>query len=434
MALVFQDVLDTVRTSGERELQDQAGTLDAHLHARSTMVLFALLGHQQLLSQTQAFDSRVVLDCLTDSDEQEVTAFLKLFEDGDLRVALYGANTLWEAFRANIARMELSGWPEIHDPRSKKEDPERKKALVETVLGSSDGKALPDSARATVDAIRRLSDYVSRAPARFKHRAAKTNLQLQDYLDIEFRRILQSHKEEDARLTAVLSDLCALRKKDGSPEHGRSVHYAVIREKSEQMNLSQSERDTLISAVDFAYNTVMSHSVGAPQFRLTTRRRRAFRTIARKSQGFAALVPRETFKGIENCSWDSLYRFAREWQDHNFHSRLRRAAGASFLVSVLEDRSAWAMLAPLSATALRLAQTFILGEIFVAAGELTSEKFEEALPEDFKDTMIERLNGRLGLEELVQRPAEKLASSKHRKRIRRALDSVRLRTGPEKSL
>jgi len=120
MAIVYQDVLDTVRTSYERQKGDRKGAETAHLHAKGSMVLYALLGFQQRLSQTQAFDSVVFLECCREEDEEEASAFFELIRIGVFQVALLNQPSLLTAFRSKLQTIELSAWdgmdnPELHD-------------------------------------------------------------------------------------------------------------------------------------------------------------------------------------------------------------------------------------------------------------------------------------------------------------------------------
>jgi hypothetical protein len=392
MAVIFQDVLDTVRTSHTRLQSDSHGAGIAHLHAKGSMLLYALLGHQLRISQSHAFDSSVILDCCLDSTAEEAAAFLALVEKGQFQVGLRDKSLL-DALRSNLDKMELSAWPEVDRPEVRDAQnrvvqpagPLRTE-LIHYVNSGAGGQALPDSVKAKVEAVRRLDAALRNSPVQPRAANVAQEFQLQAFIADYFERA-QATVSEPPQIVAALEALDSLK------TNGRSAHYARIRE----LDLPQDDKAYLMSIVDIGYNRVISRSLETRQVVLTAEQPKALRSVAEPDPSiqFIGLSPAKAFPHLSTCSWDNLLRFLTSVAALPPEDQKREAEVAKFLARIESEHGLWAVLPRISPFVVELLLEWIPDVVANAASEgLVGIPASDILPSCYlqgaKDT-LERL-------------------------------------------
>ena len=345
MAVIFQDVLDTVRVSHNRLLSDKRGTGMAHLHAKGSMLLYALLGHQLRISQSHAFDSSVILDCCLDSDPNEAESFFKLVERGYFQVGLRN-NSLLDALGSNLDKLELSAWPEVDLPEVR--DAENhvtqpagpiRTELIHYIKSGVGGKALPDDVRAKVEAVKRLDAALRTSSIKPRAEDVPPETQLQTFIENYVKQARASNSEPPS-IMAALEALDALK------TNGRSRHYGKIRE----LQLPQQEKAYLMSIVDIGYNRVISRSLQTRQVVLTAEQPRALRTVAAPdpSVQYIGLSVTKVFPHLNTCTWEDLRRFLTETGKLPPGDQAREAEVSRFLARIESEHGLWAVLPKVS--------------------------------------------------------------------------------------
>jgi len=427
MAVIFQDVLDTVRTSHTRLQSDKRGTGMAHLHAKGSMLLYALLGHQLRISQSHAFDSSVILDCCLDSDPNEAESFFKLIEKGHFQVGLR-SNTLLDALRSNLDKMELSAWPEVDRPEIR--DAENKVTqsagpvrteLIHYINSGVGGQALPDGVKAKVEAVRRLDAVLRTSPVKSKAMDVPREFQLQAFIENYLQRARASNCESPSLMVA-------LEALDNLKTNGRSRHYGKIRE----LQPPQEEETYLMSIVDIGYNRVISRSLQTRQVVLTAPQPKALRSLAAPDPSiqFIGLSPAKAFPHLNTCTWDDLRRFLVSVANLPPGDQEREAEVAKFLARIESEHGLWAVLPKVSPFVVELLLEWIPDVAANAASEgLMGVPAGDILPSCYiqaaKDTLERLLDPLEAKAELSLPPAAIPAMKKALEAVREPAEKVK---------
>lgn len=416
MPVVYHDVLDTARTSRGREKTNPQGMGVAHLHAKGSMVLYALLGYRQRISQTQAFDSTVILDCCCDERAEETDAFFKMVQGGFFQVGLFGHTSLLAAFRKRLDTMTLAAWPEVDDPAEYDEagnvvrvaGPKRTE-LIQLMDGKSEGLNLPDSVRANVEAVKRLDAALQCSREKIAAVTAPQKFQLSEWVGNRLNFFRQ--------LEGVSWRVQALKTLDAMKSNDRSLHYRKI----EQMDLYEDEKDSLKSVIDIGYNRVVARSLGTPHFVLTTANEKAVRALEHMGEpaNHLELITSKAFPGIAKTSFEDLLRFVTDTKVVDSGKREHEAQSAKFLAKVSAEHAyRWTVLPAFSSSMVRLLEGKALESFSTLLGC--------ELPSDLGDQLVEKIEDKWHLQEKAAEKATGFVTTHLEKKYEGVIASVRL--------
>jgi hypothetical protein len=293
MAIFYSDALDTVRTVNLLENDDEEHSRRV---AIAQIMKVLLSGDTVVVSQTQAFDSSVILGgCI--ASEEEGPKFRKLIQNGYIQVRLFNRPNVIEAFRValNNPEFEFSGWPEIATGKVER-------AAVLEGLDGPPPKSLPDALVERLSALKLLDEAV--AAATHGKRAEAIGSKLLDIL----QGVAKYAHANGHTSAAILQELCATKSSD------RSVHYGILK-------LAATQYDTAVvdharSVVDCAYNWLVAHSLGAGSGK--TALSANLDTVGLIISTISPTSTRsrvDVFRGeidAEKLGWDTIYRFRDE--------------------------------------------------------------------------------------------------------------------------
>lgn len=343
--LRYHDVWDTVRTG---TAQGIAPTGDAHAVASGTLLYSLLLGENPVFSQTEAFDSALLLAAAA-ALAGEGTNFKWLLEKAAIRVHLFDAQDVKTAFIAALERPDFvfSAWPEIE------EGTVERAAIIEAIGGGAPG--LPDPVKWRVESLLGLDSAASAGLKVHGGRAGRASVNMPDLLD----RVVFSAIDAGHRLAPALTDL--------SSRHltARSPLYSVIRE--EIAPEDQRRQEELRSIVDACYNKVIASSLQADQVGLSTSHSGLLGQLlaiddsaVEHETSLTDLVP-----GLASVSWTSV-RDLLEESERKPYSRVEQLAiHKEFLARALVDGHPFLAIAPDVAN--RLLAVALLGVAGAAA-------------------------------------------------------------------
>jgi len=234
--LLYSDVLDTVRTSPLTADPDDADRERRHgeaVHLASAHLMLSLLtGWEPVLSQTQGFDSTVILGIA--QEPKAAPPFRWLLENRRIRLRLFDSDTLVDTFanRLKDKAFLFSAWPEIDREVDRRELLDRVEArstrgLYEPVARRLD--ALYDISAAHQTASSKIGEERARRPEvslqqliRWEWPTATGCRPRRSYADVlkallekrsnsraELYEVLNGwHNQEDARLARQIVDVC----------------------------------------------------------------------------------------------------------------------------------------------------------------------------------------------------------------------------------
>ncbi|BDU77804.1 hypothetical protein [Mesoterricola sediminis] len=341
----YLDVLDTVRLSSRN---GQDATADRVL-ARARLSLALLQGRVPVLSQTQVFDSPILLpDTFETSDFQDLC---QLFSAGLIQMRPFGTPGAVEAFRRALARdlFVFSAWPELPDRRGGSADP-RGDLLAFLEDGRVHGltPALHARAEALVALDRHEKRFEGRRPAQGRApRLAQVFAQVRHGL------------KAPGGLAPILDRLA-------SQPGDRSALYGAIEAGDEAPALQAAAREL----VDACYNRVVAGSLGLHRMELTLAATSAAEAaqalLAREekhleTQVAEVLLPPDG-KALRPVDWTLLRDFRQRFPE-GMASPHYAKAGSAFLAQAIAQRGQTAY-----GLALRLATWAIPTALGAAAG------------------------------------------------------------------
>ena len=345
---IYYDVLDTVRTANidgtDKERHSQ------RLAAGQAM-LAILLGDDLTLSQTQGFDSSLVLGAAASiADGAE---FMTLIRKGIIQVRLYSAPTILDAFTNALRKKDQNGkyvfrfsaWPEMRKGEVDQE------AVAESVIGPI-SSTLPGIVLARLDTLHELDDAIRSAGSIPK--ASQPDFSLSQLLNVV------SHKGVQLKLqcASVLCQLAALNTDD------RSKHYDYL----DEMQVDAIQREQARQVVDMCYNRAISSSLGPQLIYLTAAHSEAVEAMqSTLVHGLRRIEVLEaaSFSGLTETGWGEVARFARDVKNLHFSERVLEAKAARFLASIAVKQGGYAILP-------KATGSLFGGLVWAAAGTLSA--------------------------------------------------------------
>ena len=229
-------------------------------------------GAVPVLSQTQAFDSAVLLNVL-EGHGDDTLALLRLVERSRLQVRVVerpriehlagpAPESLLNAFALAVQRpgFMLSGWPELTDAAL------RRHVLDVTIAGADVDELGSERLAARLEGLRLLDAALTRSEAAEKVRAAPGGNLFEQVLGVldSYEQEEPAHAEAVRWLRARALSVRARRESDpgaGPDLGGRSGWYVLLDELSGEDELAPAG-SALRSVVDEAYNGVIAVSLG----------------------------------------------------------------------------------------------------------------------------------------------------------------------------
>jgi len=240
--LSYYDVMDTVRTS--IRLEPINGLEEPLRIGAGHLILSLLCGKRPVISQTQAFDSTLVLGAASPQHPASAS-FRGLVKNGFIRIHLFNQPSVVDAFAASLRKPNFlySAWPEITNGTVDRN------AVLESLHGESPD-SLPDAVRLRVESVKELNS--AHEPAR-KLGEAKPSTPLSELLknaadpsdkgDPNFHFILQELAELKATIGAYSIAILSVRRlKSATPAKIRTFMPPTT-------NLGKWQRSLLISTI-----------------------------------------------------------------------------------------------------------------------------------------------------------------------------------------
>jgi hypothetical protein len=280
------------------------------------MELALLRGLTPLISQTQAFDSCVVLNAASEPDDSGA-CFRWLIENGHIRVPLFNQNTLVDAFisAVNNPDFRFLCWPQLNGVNASVD----RNAIISALRARRHPSELPSQIAAQVETVQALSSSVESCKRKFS--AWRPAMTLSAVL-------MRAHSEANRRgdpVAPLLQSMLDLR------SDSWSAHFAHLRKAPTHLRARATE------ILDMSYTFVVSDSLRADHcsFRgIDDNAITIMRNVVSEDKPQQGIIGRSNETGFPPVGWREIKEFYKDISDLAVGEKERLALAAGLLARI----------------------------------------------------------------------------------------------------
>jgi hypothetical protein len=308
----FHDFMDTVRIrTSLRNYQEERN----RWLSEANLMLFILIGMTPTLSQTQVFDSTIMIG--RGLAKEDYDGFASLFYEGNIQLKLFRQPSLIDAFK-NALRdpdFDFSAWPEIN-----RGEVDRKKVLDYLNSGVATESDLSEK---TIQKIKIVQEYNRMHELnRYKKEASLPKVNLPYLIKKQSQYIEEKDQPLFQRLVAINS-------------HMRSHYYKEIENYRETEQIDDSVEKKFKQLIDILYNRVISSSLETEFNILTSEYLDVVDKADEVLEVDIARIEPFTYKDIEGLqnklTWDDVEKFVNDNDSRHLGNPARTRELAKFL-------------------------------------------------------------------------------------------------------